>query len=268
MNQEVSILIPHYKTLKMTQLCLQLIEKNTDLSKVEVIVIDNGSNDASSEYLKSVNWITLIIRDKIEGESGAHAHGNALDLALGSVKTSYFLSIHTDTFVIDPDWLTFLLGQIKIEDNLAGVGSWKLEFKPLYKRVLKHLETFWQLKIWYPIMGKGSGAIAGVGDNYYYLRSHCALYKTDCVRNYANGFNDGGEPAGKLMHRKLVDSGFKMKFLESSELSKYVRHLNHATAILNPELHGTGTAKPKQIARIRKELNEIAGSVLIEGEQF
>ena len=262
MNKDVAILIPHYKTLKMTKLCLALLKKNTDLARAELIVIDNGSNDDSSDYLKSLDWITLITRDKVEGEKGAIAHSNALDLALEKVTTPYFLSIHTDTFVTHPKWLEFLLTQIQSEASLAGVGSWKLEFKPWYKRVLKSIETFWQEKIWYPLIGKGYGAIAGKGDNYYYLRSHCALYKTEQVRKYTNGFNDGGETAGKVMHRKLEESGFTMKFLESSELSRYVRHLNHATAILNPELQGKGTGKPKQLKRIQKELQDIAGNLI------
>ena len=227
-----------------------------------MLVIDNGSNDESSDYLKSLDWITLITRDKLEGEKGATAHSNALDLALEKVTAPYFLSIHTDTFVIHPKWLEFLLTQIQSEAPLAGVGSWKLEFKPWYKRVLKSIEAVWQEKIWYPIVGKGDGAIAGRGDNYYYLRSHCALYKTELVRKYANGFNDGGEPAGKIMHRKLEQSGFAMTFLESKDLARYVRHLNHATAILNPELQGKGTGKPKQFKRIQKELKEIAGNLI------
>lgn len=262
MNKEVAILIPHYKTLKMTKLCLDLLKKNTDLARAELIVIDNGSKDDSSDYLRSLDWITLITRDKIEGEKGATAHSNALDLALEKVTTPYFLSIHTDTFVIHPKWLEFLLAQIQSDDNLAGIGSWKLEFKPWYKRILKSIEKFWQENIWFPLVGKGDGAIAGRGDNYYYLRSHCALYKTEHVRKYANGFNDGGETAGKVMHRKLEDSGLIMKFLESNHLSRYVRHLNHATQILNPELQGKGTGKPKQFKRIQKELKDIAGNLI------
>lgn len=261
MNKEVSILIPHYKTLKMTQLCLRLIKQNTDLNRVEVIVVDNGSHDESSEYLKNIKWITLIIRDKVEGEGGPQSHCNALDLALTKVDTPYFLSIHTDTFVIKSGWLDFLLQHIKSKENLVGVGSWKMEFKPLYKRILKQLETVWQLKFWYPLTGKGEGAISGIGNNYYYLRSHCALYKTDYVKKYTNGFGDENQPAGKVIHKKLVDRGFDMRFLDPAELSQYIRHLNNATIILNPELHGKYTSKPKHLKRVMKELNEITESI-------
>lgn len=50
-NKEVTILIPNYKTPDITKICLRLIRKHTDFSKVEVIVVDNHSNDASLAYL-------------------------------------------------------------------------------------------------------------------------------------------------------------------------------------------------------------------------
>jgi len=260
MKKEVSILIPHYKTLIMTQLCLKMVKQHTNLDRVEVIVIDNGSNDESTDYLKGLAWITLLIREKVANESGAQSHAKALDMALARVTTPFVLSIHTDTFFINSSWLDFLLGYFEKDNSLAGVGSWKLEVKPFYKRILKYLETFWQLKIWYPLTNKGNGKVQGVGNNYYYLRSHCALYKTEYIKKYTHGFSDGGEVAGKVMHKKLVDKGFTMSFLESVELSRYVRHVNHATAILNPELHGKNTANPKQLERVKKELKEIEES--------
>lgn len=257
MPKEVSILIPHYKTLKMTQLCLELIKKNTDLNNVSIIVIDNGSNDDSSKYLTTVDWITLIAREKIAGEGGVSAHSNALDLALKTVNTPYVLSIHTDTFVISPKWLDYLLNHIKHDENVAGVGSWKLEYSPFYQQIIRTVERFFRVNIWYPIMGKQAKSVDGVGENYYYLRSHCALYRTDKVREYTQGFGDGDKVAGKVMHQKLLDKGFEMIFLESGELSKYIRHLNHATVILNPELHRGGVAKPRKIKQIKKELSDI-----------
>lgn len=257
MKKEVSILIPHYKTLKMTKLCLELIKKNTDLSNVDIIIIDNGSNDDSSEYLRGLEWVILITREKVEGEPGALAHSRALDLALASVATPYFLSIHTDTFMISSKWLDFLLTQIKRDENIAGVGSWKLEHSLLHQQLFRKIERFFRMNIWYPIIGKRAKNADGVGDNYYYLRSHCALYKTEAVRKYTDGFSDGAQVAGKVMHKKLVSQGLEMIFIDSNVLSKYIRHLNHATVILNPELHRNGVEKPRQIRRITKELREI-----------
>ena len=79
---QVTILIPNYKTLELTKLCLRLIRKHTDLNLARVVVIDNDSQDESLEYLRTLKWITLIERKHIPGETPALSHSRALDLAL------------------------------------------------------------------------------------------------------------------------------------------------------------------------------------------
>lgn len=121
---KVTILIPNYRTLKLTKLCLRLIRKYTEPNLIHVIVIDNNSRDDSLDYLRSLNWIELIERKGVKDESPSLAHSRALDLALERVKTPYTLSIHTDTLVKDRQWLTALLGEMEKETDIAGVGSW------------------------------------------------------------------------------------------------------------------------------------------------
>src|SRR5579862_1364184 len=119
----VTILVPNYKTLELTKLCLRLLRKYTEPGLAKVIVIDNDSQDASLDYLRRLSWIELIER-KTTGEAPAMAHSKALDLALTRVQTPYVLSIHTDTLVKHAGWLTFLLSRMAKDPRLAGVGSW------------------------------------------------------------------------------------------------------------------------------------------------
>src|SRR5579862_850199 len=225
---QVTILIPHYKTLELTKLCLRLLRKYTDLNKAKVIVIDNDSQDESLDYLRNLAWIELIERKSVPGESATIAHSSALDLALLRVTTPYVLSIHTDTLVKHERWLEFLLSKIENDKNIAGVGSWKLEEKPLYRRLLKRLEHHSQL-LYFKLIGKTQHGLAGVGKNYYYLRSHCALYRTDLLKKFNLHFSDGDMVAGKFMHKSLLDAGYQMVFLPSEILIQYVEHINHAT---------------------------------------
>lgn len=265
-HPELTILIPQYKTLKLSKLCLRSIKLFTDLEKVKVIVIDNDSNDQSLEYLRSVNWIKLVERKDIADEPPAEMHAKALDIGMEHVDTKYVLSIHTDTIVTSPEWLNFLFSKIEVSDNIAGVGSWKLEHKPWFKRLAKRLEHFFQTKIWFPLTKRGSGAIAGLGDNHYYLRSHCALYRTELIRKYTDGFFDSGETAGKALHRKLVEKGYRMLFLQTEKLGKQMKHLNHATMILNPEIAGKRTGSPKAYKRIMKELKSVGYDRIIKDD--
>lgn len=232
---KVTILIPNYKTLTLTKLCLRLLRKYTTADLAHIIVIDNDSKDESLAYLRTLNWIELIERPSIPGESPASSHTSAMDLALSKVTTPYVLSIHTDTLVKRSDWLTFILAHIENNPKVAGVGSWKLESKPWHKRWAKQLERLVQTQ-YYKLVNKQDHAIEGEGDNYYYLRSHCALYRTDLIRQLNTGFGDGDAVAGKVMHKKLVDAGYDMIFLPSEQLGRYVDHINHATMVLNPEL--------------------------------
>ena len=242
---EVSILIPNYKTPEMTRLCLRLLRRHTDLGRVKVIVIDNASNDESLDYLRNVNWIRLIERPEAAAEKGPEMHARALDLALQEVTTPYVLVMHTDTLICDDRWLDFLLGKISGDETVAGVGSWKLEQVSAFKQFGKKIEDFFRR-----LLGKK----AKVEDRY--LRSHCALYRTELVRKHTNGFFDG-DTAGHSLHRMLVQQGYKMLFLESRELGNYLRHLNHATMILNPQPGDRKTSKPAARRRLQRQLDEL-----------
>ncbi|VVC76326.1 hypothetical protein AQUSIP_16370 [Aquicella siphonis] len=261
-HPQVTILIPNYKTPELTKLCLRLIRKHTCHGQAEVIVIDNESRDASIEYLRSLSWIKLIERKAVPGEGAISAHSRALDLGLEQVSTPYVLSIHTDTLIKHPHWLNFLISHMEKKTAIAGVGSWKLEAKPMWRQVLKKLERNAQLA-YYRLLRQNPQAIEGVGKNYYYLRSHCAMYRMDLIRRLNLSFSGGDMVAGKDMHKRLVDSGHEMVFLSSEVLVKYLDHINHATTVLNPELSTRTKSVEKGLRRIRNSLARLnAESIL------
>ena len=260
---QVTVLIPHYKTLLLTKLCLRLIRKHTDLSQLKVMVIDNGSADESSEYLRSVAWIELIERQPVANEKPAEAHARALDLGLSHVTTPYVLSIHTDTLIKNPQWLSFLIAEIEKDAMIAGVGSWKLEFKPLFKCFSKIIERFLQF-FYYQIMRKNDHQLEGLGKNYYYLRSHCAMYRTDLLKIYQLHFADGDMVAGKYLHQFLIEKGYQMVFLPESQLAQYLEHINHATMVLNPGLGSRQKSINRGLIRIEKSLQRFNAKEILE----
>jgi len=244
-NPEITIIVPNYKTADLTRLCLRSLRRHTDLNRAKVVVVDNDSRDDSTEYLRGVDWITLVERPPVPGETGWEMHARALDLALERVDTPYFMVIHTDTVVVDDRWLDFLLGQFDSSPKLAGVGSWKLEHVSIWKRFGKTVESVVR-----HLLGRKSKTETR------YLRSHCALYRTAAVREVDVPFC-GANTAGKSLHLALVAAGYDMRFLESAELMRYIRHLNHATMILNPSPGDRKTAKPAARRRIQRELDAL-----------
>jgi hypothetical protein len=267
MTQAVSILVPNYRTKKLTMLCLRLLRKYTDLKNARIIVIDNDSNDESLTYLRSLSWIQLIERPAIPGETGVAAHAKALDLGLQYVDTPYVLSIHTDTLVKHAGWLPYLLSHIEGKANVAGVGSWKLEFKTVYQRVLKSMERSAQ-HLYYRVLNQENHMLEGIGKNYYYLRSHCALYRTSLLQQYKLHFADGDMVAGKYLHQFLSDAGYQLLFLSSEELSRYVEHVNHATTVLNPELSSRKKSVEKGLKRIEKSLERLGAEAIFRAHEL
>lgn len=266
-SPEVSILIPNYKTPDLTKICLRLIRKNTDSDRIEVIVIDNDSRDASTDYLRSLDWIQLIERTGVAGETVGQSHARGLDLGLDQVNTPYALSIHTDTLVHRPGWLDFLLQNIERSPNIAGVGSWKLETKPAIQRSFKRIEKAVQ-SVLFPLLGKGDGQIEGRGDNFYYLRSHCALYRTDLIHRHHLSFSQGDDTAGKMMHKALLDAGYEMAFLPPETLIRYLYHANHATMVLNPALGASRRSIRQGTQRIEKTLESIDAWAILADESL
>jgi cellulose synthase/poly-beta-1,6-N-acetylglucosamine synthase-like glycosyltransferase len=262
-QEQVTILVPNYRTPEITRICLRLLRKHTDPEQVKVIAIDNASGDESLEYLRSLSWIELIERPAAPADTPPLSHSRALDLALERVNTPYVLSIHTDTFVKRDDWLEILLKPFRDDPTVGGVGSWKLESKSALQLVGRRLEQFWKQGL-FRLTGRRTYNPVRFDPTLHYLRSHCAMYRTDVIRELKTGFSDGDAVAGSVMHRKMVDARYRMVFLESEELGRYVDHLNHATMVLNPELGSKGRSVRSGQKRIRARMRGIDVVAILE----
>lgn len=258
----VTILIPNYKTPEITKICMRLLRKYTDFSQVEVIVIDNHSDDESLAYLKKISWIKLLERNPTEPETPVISHARAIDLALQEVKTPYVLSIHTDTFVKNKQWLEVLLAPFANNPKLAGVGSWKLESKPQWRIWGIQLEQYCKYLL-NRFFGYQSYNKDRLDIEARYLRSHCAIYKTEVIRALNTRFGDEETTAGKIMHRKMLAAGYEMLFLESAQLGKYIDHLNHATSVFNPELGSKLRTIKEGQQRIKQKLRGIDATAIL-----
>ena len=84
-----SVVLVNYKTKQLTEICLKLLHKAFKDSGVQVWVVDNDSNDESTAFLRSLDWINFIERTPVANEPGFMAHGCALDMVLERVDTDY-----------------------------------------------------------------------------------------------------------------------------------------------------------------------------------
>ncbi len=271
---EVTILIPNFRTPEITTICFRLLRKYTPPSRAHVIAIDNDSQDESVAYLRRLKWIELIERPVETDEPPPLAHARALDLALPRVRTPFVIILHNDTFIRSPKWLDVHLAPFARDDQVAGVGSWKLEPPPsvakrigkqieLRARILRHRLSGDHAKTeaareqlysgYYSLFGAVAVPRADTFEGHYFLRSHCALYRTDLLRRYGLTFTAGGDTLGKNIHEELVSRGHRMVFMPVNLLTPHIIHLNHATLVLLPEL---GSSR-KNISSGRRRIQKI-----------
>lgn len=99
----VCIIIVHYKGLAILRKCLESVFR-TGYQNFQVVLVDNGSKDGSSEYVaKSYEHKISVIKSDVN--LGFVAGNN---LALRQVKADYVVLLNDDV-VVDPDWLAELI---------------------------------------------------------------------------------------------------------------------------------------------------------------
>jgi len=251
-NAQITIAIVNYKTLDLTRLCLRSIRRYTDIP-YNVIVVDNNSQDASTEYLRSLDWITLIEHkeEKSNYRNGAYAHGRGIDLALAYCNTPYFMSLHSDALVHRNGWLGELMSYFDTVGSPVCVGGGKIELASFWRIWIKKatdLRTFWR-KLFGPadIMGKYR----------YYNRTICSIYRTEVLKSENLSFSmglDTGLSVGAKLYFELLDRGYSTVELPDTIMRRYVWHLAHATQILNPDEFKNRTHTKKKTHRLLKKI--------------
>jgi glycosyltransferase involved in cell wall biosynthesis/GT2 family glycosyltransferase/ADP-heptose:LPS heptosyltransferase len=116
---EVSIIIPVLNNLQLTQQCLQYIWENTLPGSFEVIVIDNGSNDGTDQFLRQeekAGRIRLISNKENLGFAKASNQGAKI------AQGEYLIFLNNDTKV-QPGWLEELINCAQKDEDIAVVGA-------------------------------------------------------------------------------------------------------------------------------------------------
>jgi len=244
---KTSICVVNYKTEQLTKICLNSIRENTNPDEYELIVVDNNSADSSLDYLRSLDWIKLIERKNDVPKGGSPAQGTALDIALKNASGEFFLAMHSDTFVRRPDWLSFLRKKIN-EDNYVCAGTGKLDTT---NQIVKFLRNIFDVK---KIIRK----ISGNKKEVFYIRAICAIYKTEILIKENLSFakdTDIGVTCAKQLYLDLNEKGYKCNIIPSSEMMKYILHLEHATMASNPEFKVRNKTRKKYKKHLEQVLN-------------
>jgi hypothetical protein len=112
-----SIIIPHYKTGKMTAYTISQIQKLKGKHEVDIVIVDN-SNGEGIEYIKAepnviiVNYPTNLMQ----------SHGIAFDYALQNIPniSEYFITLESDSFPTQDNWLDYYVDLATEGYDMAG----------------------------------------------------------------------------------------------------------------------------------------------------
>ena len=138
---KVSIIIPVFNQWKFTKQCIQSIQAFTHPTQAEIIVVDNGSQDGTAEYLKEFPFIkTITFYSNLGFVEACNAGAKA---ASGEV----LCFLNNDT-ILTADWLEPLLKEIKLG---AGIVGPKLTFPLSYDINSGGYAYFKKLKAFAPL---------------------------------------------------------------------------------------------------------------------
>ena len=116
----VSILIVHYKTLKLTTDCVRSIKEHTKGVGFEIIVIDNDSKDGAKEIIQQQNpdiqWIDM-------GYNAGFARAN--NAGIRASKGDYILLLNSDTLFLD-DIISKSVHHLESEPDVVACGGIQL----------------------------------------------------------------------------------------------------------------------------------------------
>lgn len=215
----VSLIVVNYRTPKQIKLCLRSLRRYTRYEPRELIVVDNGSADASLDYLRGLPWIRLI-----ENPGPDTSHRAALDLARAEAKGEWILILHSDLFVAREGWLTALMDRTGPYTQM--VASQDRVIMPL-RHPFDRLSLWWtrrkRARRW-----RRRGLPAK-------LISHCALFRVALFERYGLQFRgqervDGVYiDCGEEIQRTCEERGLEIVWLGREELGPWMWHFEAAT---------------------------------------
>ncbi|WP_445304648.1 glycosyltransferase [Microcoleus sp. Pol7_A1] len=114
----VTVIIPTKNQLKLLKACLDSLETTT-YKNYQVAVIDNESDDPKTlEYLKELTCQVL----RIKNPDGKFSFAAINNRAAEQVDSEYVLFLNNDTEVINPRWLSQMVGYAQIP-AVGAVGA-------------------------------------------------------------------------------------------------------------------------------------------------
>ncbi len=119
----VSIIIPNKDSVEVLSRCIDSVEEKTDYRNFEIVVVENNSTEPETfEYYKQVE--AKYDNVKVVYWDGIFNYSEINNFGFKSCQGEYILLLNNDIEVIDPWWLSSMLGYCQREE--VGIVGAKL----------------------------------------------------------------------------------------------------------------------------------------------
>ncbi len=251
-----SVVLVNYKTPEITRICLELLREPAQRLGFPVWVVDNDSADASTEYLRSLDWIRLLERKPAAGEPGFMAHGHALDMVLERTTTDYLFLLHTDTFVYDPTIFDIMLHECERQDAIAAgcvdqiPRSWLHANLRFLARYIKH--QFRRLKLAVGIKTRPPRPYREE-----YLNSFCSLWRLAPLKEHNWTFAMDGKIPSYAIQDRLAAAGYKVARISAHTIFRYLDHMEAGTVAAGGGYHANHPRTKRYLAMLDKHRSKV-----------
>lgn len=230
---KITICIPHWQVGRYMTICLRSIRKHSARYNLDVLVVDNGSKDASLDYLRSLSWIRMIERPEEVHTNWPANVFTAWDLGIRNTDAPYFITMHSDVFIKSDRWLDPLLREIESRPTIGAAGAWKLNIENAFYQWQKQVVGFASAKI-KMLFGSRRHVEWKQG---YYPRDYCAMYRRDAILkgNMTFGGIHGYQAGSHSIAQQLLNAGYEMGMIPVDEMAQHIVHIAHGTAAIAPE---------------------------------
>ena len=245
----VSIVIPVFNQLEYTKKCLNAIFKNTRYAPFEIVVVNNGSSDGTTDFLQSLQSKTKNLK-VVQNKTNlgfARACNQGARVAAGT----YLVFLNNDTEV-QPYWLVKLFETAHNDPQVGAVGA-----KLLYPDgsvqhagvlITRDERNGNPLAPWHIHLGKnGNDARVNVPYRYQAVTGACMLLKKEDFvvvngfdENYHNGYEDVDlcfklgqlgktivyQPAARVIHYESKSGALRFARMEQNKKRLHQKWLN------------------------------------------
>ena len=253
---EFAIVMVNYKTLELTKISLSLLKQHIDAglipTETPVWVVDNDSQDGSTDYLRSLDWIHLIERKSSGKEQGFAAHGHALDLVLQKINCPYLFLMHTDTFIYQPKVFDLLLASLKHSSNAVAIGC-------LEQINRGYLRSYWRLiSRFFKHYSRRAVRFMGINGREpkpykeQYIKSFFALWDVKWMKEQRLSFYMQDRIPGYALQDIALESGRSISKISAMQLFKYLDHVEAGTVGLVAGYDDMNRRVKRKLALLKK----------------